>query len=392
MTAVVDFFVEIFERIGRFLGFGVLPRRDDPFSERKAPGLVRLLRWLWPLAVLFLVAWLAVMVYRFSFWRGVTVDFPQTVLAQIDAHAPAPSAEGEAQATPGQCPISRSVAMQAALIDLMVNRNDWVPATPQYTIGIFGLIDWADTPWFDNKASFQLGVLTVLRRYGLDLGDTIGRARGTAGADPDLQGAASRLRIDPRAWVFNNPFDARLATFTTSAASSYRGAIALYERYNERLRNCEATFDARGDNLHSLLDRLAADLGDVGDRLQRRASATRWSVTDKAFVPAEGNNRGWFDFRADNLFHEARGQLFALHALMQAVRIDFAAVERRSQYTEVWDRMESHLAEGAQLNPLIVSNGREDGILAPDHLSVMGERVLRPRANMTELREVLVPR
>ena len=50
----------------------------------------------------------------------------------------------------------------AALIDLAVNRNDWVPATPQYTIGFFWLFDWEDTPWFDNKASFQIGMLTAI--------------------------------------------------------------------------------------------------------------------------------------------------------------------------------------------------------------------------------------
>ena len=391
MFAVVDFFVELLERLGRFLGLGVLFGKRAPDAEDgQRPGLVTAIRWLWPLAVLFLIGWIAVMIWRFSFWRGVEMDFPQTVLTVIEA--PAPETEAEAQAAAGNCPVSRSVAMQAALIDLMVNRNDWVPATPQYTVGLFGLVDWADTPWFDNKASFQLGVLTVLRRYGLDLADTIGRARGTSAADPDLQGAASRLRIDARAWVFNNPFDRQLQTFTTSAASSYRGAIPLYLRYNDRLQNCQALFDARGDNLQRLFDRVAGDLGDMGDRLQSRSRGTRWSVTEKAFVPGGGSNAGWFDFRADNLFHEARGQLFALHALMQAVREDFAGIESRYNLTEVWDRMEAHLAEGARLNPLIVSNGREDGILAPDHLSVMGERVLRARANMTEMRDIIVGR
>jgi hypothetical protein len=51
--------------------------------------------------------------------------------------------------------------------------------------------------------------------------------------------------------------------------------------------------------------------------------------------------------------------------------------------------MEAHLAEGARLNPTIVSNGREDGLMAPDHLSVMGEKVLRARANLVELRDIL---
>ena len=51
--------------------------------------------------------------------------------------------------------------------------------------------------------------------------------------------------------------------------------------------------------------------------------------------------------------------------------------------------MEAHVAEAANLSPLIVSNGREDGFMMPDHLSVMAENILRARANMTELRDIL---
>jgi hypothetical protein len=41
------------------------------------------------------------------------------------------------------------------------------------------------------------------------------------------------------------------------------------------------------------------------------------------------------------------------------------------------------------LSPTIVSNGREDGMSMRDHLTVMAENVLRARANLTELRDVL---
>jgi hypothetical protein len=264
-----------------------------------------------------------------------------------------------------------------------------VPSTPQYTIGVFGLYPWEGTPFFDNKASFQLGILTVLRRFSLDLADTIGRVRGTSGADPDLQGAASRLRINERAWVLNNPFDPQLQTLQASAPASYRGAIDLYESFNERLSNCEALFDARADNLLRLLDRVAADLGDMNDRLQTRSRAEVWSHEELAFVPGEGNDRGWFDMRADNVVMEARGQMYALHGLLQAVRVDFATAVQNAQLAQIWDRLEAHVAEGARFQPLIVSNGSTDGLMAPDHLSAMGEKVLRARANMVELRDVL---
>ena len=363
---------------------------------------MRVIRWLLPIFVLFLIVWTAIMIYRFSFWRGVTMSYPQEVLASV-ADAPLTDADhaagsgdsaegsgvGAATGAVATCAHSRVVDMQAHLLDMLVNQNDWVPATPQYTIGIFGLVPWAATPWFDNKAAFQRGVLATVRRFSLDLADSLGRVRGTSGAAPDLQGAASRLRVDERSRIVNSPFDPQLQMLATSASASYGGAIPLYERFNERLEACDALFDARADSLLRLLDRVAADLGDMNDQLQKRSRAEVWDINTKSFVPGEGNDRGWLDFRADNLLHQARGQMYALHGLLQALRIDFSTAVTNSQLDAVWDRMEAHVAEGARFNPLMVSNGPLDGIFAPDHLAVMGEKILRSRANMLELRDIL---
>lgn len=395
MTAVLDFFVDLLERLGRFVGIGrrVAAEGSDaePYERERASGFGRVMRWLVPALVVGLVVYVGVMFYRFDIWRGIDLAYPQAVMdASAADELPNQRNAGEPVGGDGtQCTRSAVVDMQVHLIDLVVNRNDWVPATPQYTIGLFGIVPWEATPFFDNKASFQTGILTVLRRFSLDLADSIGRVRGTSGADPDLQGAASRLRVNERAWVLNNPFDPQLQMVQASAAGSYRGAIPLYERFNARLAECDALFDARADNLLRLMDRISADLGDTNDRLQKRSRAEVWSHDALAFVPGEGNDRGWFDFRADNIVMEARGQLYALHGLLQAVRVDFVTAVRNAQLDQIWDRLESHVAEGARFDPLIVSNGATDGLIAPDHLSAMGEKVLRARANMVELRDVL---
>jgi hypothetical protein len=403
MTRVIDFLVEILERIGRLFGIGRQPADpDDPFADPPKGVWRRLLGALPALILIFVLVYGGTLIWRFTQYHGMDMAYPQRVLPAQDAHANPPGAQPEGQGGGEQgtdaaggaqaqatCAPSRIVEMQAALLDIMVNENGWVPGAPQYNLGFFGLVDFADTPWFDNKAAVQLGMLDMTRRVALDLADTLGRVRGTSEADPDLQAAQARLRTNPRAWVVNNPFDPQLQTVTQSAASSYRGAIPLYEKYNDRLASCDALFDARRDNLRTLLDRIAADVGSMASQLQSRSQAVSWSVAEKGFVEGEGNNYGWFDFRADNLFHQARGQLLALHGLMQAARRDFSRTIEQSDLGAVWDRMEAHLAEGARLNPTIVSNGREDGLMAPDHLSVMGEKVLRARANLVELRDIL---
>ncbi|MFT6773547.1 MAG: hypothetical protein ACJA1L_001257, partial [Paracoccaceae bacterium] len=169
------------------------------------------------------------------------------------------------------------------------------------------------------------------------------------------------------------------------------GAIGLYQNYNARLSACDALFDARADNLFSLFNRISSDLGSMSERLAQRSRGEEWNPTTKTFQPTtgDGNDRGWFDMRADNLFHVARGRMYALHGLLQGAKADFADVIKARDLTDVWDRMEAHIAEAAVLNPLIVSNGRADGTAAPDHLSVMAAYVLRARANMVELRSIL---
>lgn len=340
------------------------------------------------------------MTWRFAFIRGDDLTYPRTVLAAAETTPPPAAAPGDAgesaaapavdeEQAPASCAPSQTVRMQQALIDIVVNQNDWAPAAPMYTIGVLGLIDWADTPWYDNKASFQLGVLDILRRIGVELTDTMGRVRGTSAADPDLQGAQSRLRVNERAWILNNPFDRQLNTISVAAGASYRGAIGLYERYNERLASCEALFDVRADSLRTVIDRMSKDLGSTTDQLAQRGQGLIYDPATDEFVQGPGNNRGWFDFRADNVFHRARGQMFALHGIMQGIRADYRDVIERRDIADIWDRMEAHIAEAAALKPLIVSNGRADGILMPNHLAAMSDAMFRARSNMVEMREVL---
>lgn len=417
MTRIIDFLVELLERIGRLFGIG---RRKtdpaDPFADPRRSPMRRLLGALPGLIVLIFVVYVGVLFARFCFYPGMDLAYPQRIVPQegvvLDrpevtqpaggATSPGESPRSSASvALPGgdasasgssdtrTCAHSRIVQMQIGLLDMMVNQNPWVPGDPQYRLGFFGVVDFADTPWFDNKAALQMGMLTIVRRFSLDLADTLGRVRGTSEVDADLQAAQGRLRVNERAWVLNNPFDPQLQTVMEGAEQSYRGAIPLYQKYNDRLGDCDALFDVRRDNLRTLIDRLAADLGSMASRVATRSKSEEWSVESHAFVAAQGNDRGYFDFRADNLFHEARGELFALHGLLQAVRQDFAKTIEVSDLRQVWDRMEAHVAEGARLEPMIVANGREDGTVTPDHLAVMGEKLLRARANMVELRDIL---
>lgn len=386
MTRFFDWLVEVWDRLRGFLGFHRLTRkgRGDDLVGR---GFFRRTFYFFrPLLMLFVIGYLGSMIWRFEWMRGEDLAYPQTVITATPGVSAGAAIEGADGAK--SCAPSQIVHVEQALLDMLVNQNDWAPATPQYKYGFFFLLPWEATPFFDNKASFQKGALSSVRRFSLELTDTLGRVRGTSGADPDLEAARGLLQLDDRTWIFN-PFDARLPLLATSAASSYRSAIRQLGEYNDRLTTCEALFDARADNLYQLLDRITKEIGSTVDQISQRSQSRRYDVNTHEYVEATGNSRGWFDFRADNYFHEARGRMYAYHGLMQATRADFADVIRQRDLGDVWDRMEAHIAEAAALAPLIVSNGREDGMFTPAHLSVMAQNMLRARANMTELRDIL---
>lgn len=359
-------------------------------SPDGSPRRWRYTRWIAKLVVFVVVVlYLGPLLWHASWIRGLDLAYPAQVLRQPHL-SPADDSTTVEQGTGDTrtCDRSQIVDMEIFLIDFMVNENVWIAALPQYKLGFFG-IAWEATPFLDNKESFQHGVLYAVRRTAVELSDVIGRARGTSEADRDLQNARGSLQYDSEVWWINPLDPNRPFGPVTPSANVYRNAIGLYERYNDRLSRCQAVLDARADNLRSFLERVTNDLGSTADGLARRSIGSRYDPVQNSFVTGEGNDRGWFDFRADNYFYEALGMMYAYHGILQAARVDFADVIDSRRLTDVWNRMERNIAEAAALAPLIVANGRRDGFLVPDHLAVMSENVLRARATMTEIVDIL---
>jgi len=351
----------------------------------------RHLKWLAKVsAVVIVVLYMGPLLWHALWIRGYDLNYPAAILrASHLKEANDSTTVQQGTKDTRTCDRSQLVDMQIKLIDFLVNENGWVPAMPQYKLGFFNLVKWENTPWLDNKASFQHGVLFAVRRTAVELSDVIGRVRGTSAVDNDLQNARGSLQYDSETWWINPMDKDRPFGPVQPASTAYRKSIELFERYNNRLGECTAVLDARADNLRSFFDRIANDLGSVADGLTKRSMGERYDPKEDAYVEGEGNDRGWFDMRADNLFHEASGNVYAYHGLLQAARKDFADVIKTRQLEDVWDRLERNIAEAAALDPLIVANGKRDGFLIPDHLAVMAENVLRARANVTEISDIL---
>lgn len=358
----------------------------------------RWLRWAGLALGLILAVYFGYMYVAYGIFWGRDIHFPRAVIERLE-DAPSVSPKAPSRATsvgiatqdvePGECGPSRTVAMQIALIEQIAVRNVWVPARPLYKAGLFGLVPFEGTPFLDNKAAEQLGILDILRRLGIELTDSLGRIRGTSETNAELNAAQAALRIDESAWFVNNPLNPAVNTISPSAASSYERAMPLYVQYNADLANCAAVFDTRSDNLRETLSRFTATLGSTTTELLQRSRSTVYNVSEMKFVEGTGTNAGWLDFRADNAFYRARGKMYALHGILMGMRHDFSRVLSDRNVHAVWDKMEQSVAEAANLQPLIVSNAAPDATLLPNHLGVMGQMILRARTSMVELRDIL---
>ncbi|MBL8581175.1 MAG: DUF2333 family protein [Rhizobiaceae bacterium] len=367
LDPIVNFFTRMFYWIGRGIGFaiGVLLW---PFMW--------LGRWYWQrgwmlksilgVIVAGIVGLYAYFIWNTQVWSGFNTDYVANyTFDNVSA------GEQQSLAADGtrRCARSAIADVTADLVDFNVNENAWISSMILYKLGFFG-IPWDNTPFLDNKASFQRGVHEAVRRTTTELADNLGRVRTTSQIDSNLQSARGNAQFDEYTWYFGfNPFGPK-----TPTPSYYRSIVKDLRTFNDRLERCEAVFDARADNLIQYLDRIASALGDTSAILRERS---------------ENYNNGWFDVRADDRFWFAFGQLYGYYGLLKAAQVDFEKVLAERNLNALWDTMEQQAHSALRIQPFIIANGREDGWITPTHLATMGFYILRVRSNLVEISNVL---
>ncbi|MGB3502606.1 MAG: DUF2333 family protein [Mesorhizobium sp.] len=290
---------------------------------------------------------------------------PATATAQTTG---TPPAQPPRQVEQRSCGTSLIATAAADLTDFNVNQNRWISSMLVYKLGLFGY-SWDNTPWMDNKASFQRGIHEAIRRTTIELADNMGRLRGTSRIDANLQDARGNAQFDEYTWYLGlNPPGPK-----TPTPSYYRRVINSLRAFNADLEKCNAVFDARADNLIQYLDRIASALGGTSAILRERA---------------DNYNYGFFDPRADDRFWFAYGQLYAYYGLTAGAHADFEDVIRERNLDQLWNQMEGNFKSSLKTQPWIIANSSEDGLFAT-HLSTMDSYILRVRTNMTEIVNVL---
>ncbi|MER8657265.1 DUF2333 family protein [Mesorhizobium sp. M0847] len=371
LDPIVNFFTRIFQWIGRGIGLAIgVILWPFLWAGRWYTQRGWILKAAVGLALLVLIGLYANFFYATQWWNKFDPNYvDKYTFENRNISAGEQVAAGAGTETAKTCGNSGIAQVAADLTDFNVNQNAWISSMILYKLGLFG-IDWDHTPFMDNKASFQRGINQAVRRTSTELADNLGRVRTTSQIDTDLQDARGNLQFDEETWYFGlNPFGPK-----TPTPSYYRDAVRKLRSFNARLATCQATFDARADNLKQYIDRISSDIGSTSAILKERA---------------ENHNNGWFDFRADDRFWFSYGQLYAYYGLMKGAQADFEDVIKEKHLQNLWDTMDAQFVSALRIRPLIIANGREDGWLLPNHLTTIGFYMLRVRSNMIEISNVI---
>lgn len=228
---------------------------------------------------------------------------------------------------------------------------------------------WHPSAPLDNTPNYQLGLMYAVSRFALELGDHLGRVRGSSAIDQNVDRASSLLRYDGTVWYWGQGNiwpDAK-------AETQYKRGVEALLLYNRDLAAGTATYERRADNLIMLLDRIASDLGSASAVLESRVAAAG----------------GHFDPAADDVFFNVKGKLYGYAVILNALGQDFSTVIEDRRAGEIWTEMLTSLRTGAAMDPLIVINGEQDSTLSPSHLATLGFYLLRARTQIRELGDTL---
>ena len=187
--------------------------------------------------------------------------------------------------------------------------------------------------WLDNLPSFQMGVMSVVRRVTLLLRDDLGRARPGEQPHPELVQAAEAYSADLRKWA--NP----------SAESMLQSGNGALIRFRQDMQGHARVYPTPAA-VRRLFLALTQELDTVDQRLLLSS--------DRDIVP-------WYKVD-DNLYY-AQGTAFAQLGVLKAIRVDFAALFPPGKLLSAMDAAIRQLAD-SQFEPWVVTNGSKSSLFA----------------------------
>lgn len=256
---------------------------------------------------------------------------------------------------------SLAVAMAAALINRETRTHAWVANEPFFLPGSI----------LDDMPNYQQGIISAVATFTFELKDQIDRLPGSSRIDPDLQEAAVLLQYSGKKWRWD--LTASLWPVPPSE-EQYIKAMHLLLTYNGKVAKGEALFGHGTDNLSTMLRSISLDMGSSAAALDQHI---------------KNKSAKWLDTSADDLFYKVKGQAYGYAMILKALRSDYAKIVSERELGPAWSQLDDSLKSLSGLRPMVVTDGRPDGLLVANHLAAEGFYLLQAQNELHKITTIL---
>lgn len=246
---------------------------------------------------------------------------------------------------------SAVISMNAFLINREVHEKMWTPNLPFFFPSYF----------LDNMPNFQMGIISAISNITSAMAKKIEKPIAK-NEELHLVEAAKLLKYPGTIWMFSAE---NSLVPVPSANSQYKRARKHLLKYNQELLDGSNVFYKNSADLAYFLKRIGADLSKNSYGLEVRIREESSSL---------------FDTKADDLFFEAKGKVYAYYLILRALGSDYKDVLVMNNVYQTWTQLLKNLEDAALLSPLWIRNGELDSLLAANHLQTMAYYELKAAA------------
>lgn len=244
--------------------------------------------------------------------------------------------------------------------------------------------------FLDNMPAWEFGVLEMVRDMALVIRKDFSRSQSQSLENPHIKKAQPKFNIDNKSWAM------------PSAESEYRKAISSLYNYRNalvgisKLKNDNAQFYARADNLTAYIDEVQKRLGSYSQRLSASVAQDKVNtdlagdnVAKQSSAQSSQTHLNTSWWKLDDVFYESRGAAWALLHFLKAIEIDFDSVLENKNAKISLQQIIRELDTSLQTlwSPMVL-NGDGFGVLA-NHSLVMANYISRANAALIDLNELL---
>ena len=213
----------------------------------------------------------------------------------------------------------------------------------------------------DNVNNFQMGVLEVTRRTTVALAERISRTGTTDAFDENLEQAMNWFMIKASSFWF------------PSAESKYREGLEELQAYLEKLKEGNATFYTRTDNLIPLLSSFEDLLGSCDENLVKEVNEDGTPISS---------------FNVDNYFFYTQGVASSMATVLEAVHHDFLLTLESRNATELLHHAIVSCQRASEIDPWIILDRKLSSIFA-NHRANMAAPISHARFYLGQLIKTL---